>query len=513
MTTLFDAKVKDNAAKVGYPTIEAEPGYMPLEIEVYAKSPYNDEDMMRTTMKILDCAPRVHMDTGQIKYKDMRRDQIVQTTAGKFARKFLTDSDGNNLSDKAIQAFSELVKTYCDRYEVRFTSDAIDMAKVYRNGPRSCMSGGSVMHYSPQLGREVHPAEVYATPDFQLAYAVDKSNDDKIVSRCVISKVNNTYGVIYGLASVMMSEFAKNDITAAPGSKPFKGHRLQRILVDEYDETYLMPYVDGHCYLRNADDDYFSLNGDWDSHHEECDKTTGTTSDDQNMFCCEHCDDSIHEDEAVHIELYCGDTIAICEYCYSEDFVNDGDDMYVYHNVNDSDVIEVDGEYYHNESDSIFYSDRDECWKLTDDYDSDYENYEDDDDDLDDDDGLDVAHKRCKCSKCEAVVLESEIINIYVASRGYGNFEVRSKNVCTACYLNKYGIANDWYVFDGLKIVDYETRDLLAIYAGYNDLYYDLQNLNSGAIHKSDDQYIVTHELLAQIRQDAEAAKLQYAII
>ena len=510
MTTLFDAKVKDNAAKVGYPTIEAEPGYMPLEIEVYAKSPYNDEDMMRTTMKILDCAPRVHMDTGQIKYKDMRRDQIVQTTAGKFARKFLTDSDGNNLSDKAIQAFSELVKTYCDRYEVRFTSDAIDMAKVYRKGPRSCMSGGSVMHYSPQLGREVHPAEVYATPDFQLAYAVDKSNDDKIVSRCVISKVNNTYGVIYGLASVMMSEFAKNDITEAPRSKPFKGHRLQRILVDEYDETYLMPYVDGHCYLRNADDDYFSLNGDWDSHHEECDKTTGTTSDDQNMFCCEHCDDSLHEDEAVNIELYCGDWISICEYCYSEDFVSDGDDCNVYHNVNHGDVIEVDGEYYHIESDSVFYSDRDECWKLTDDYDSDYENYEDDDDD---------DEPKCECNECGSKVPDSETLLIHYPTNSRNGFKVESAIVCDSCSERKYVPGNDAYVFAGLPLVNAVTHRTVGIFYDYSDtsvpikIHYNRVNIDSGAIHKSDDQYIVTHELLAKIRQDAEAAKLQYAII
>ena len=476
--THFDAKVKDNAAKATFPHIEAEPGYLPLEIKVHAKC-----DMygpVQVELRKLDCIPRIHMATGQIKFMDKRRGQELQTTAGKFARRFLTDSDGNNLSDQSIQKFAELVKTYCDRYEVKFTSDANTIKDVYLNGPRSCMSNSDVMHDDKENNLR-HPAEVYATPDFELAYAIDKLNDNKIVARCLVSTINKKRSVIYGLKSVMINELVKRDIDAEPTRlEPFKSHRVQKIEV-WYGGNYLMPYVDGHAYLT-GDGDYFVLKGDYSSYDYTCEHTSGTTSDEDGEYqtYCDHCDNGVHEDDSWGVELYCGDYLSVCEYCHDNHFVEDADSS-TFHFANDvdcGDVVEVDGGYYHVDSDSVRYSERDEKWILTDEWDEDYEDF------LDDDDDDDIAHKKCECSKCQDRVLESETINIFVASRAK-KFEVESANVCTTCYLNKYGIANDSYVFSDLRIVDNETRELLGIYAGYNDLYYDLGNLKYGGIHES----------------------------
>ena len=221
-----------------------------------------------TTLKLW-----VDPDTGNVRYKN----QYVK--AGKLFRRVLNvvniiQDSTYIISDQDAKEYSEFIKEHISRYELRFIeSDApgSEWVRVYRDGPRSCMSGMDCV-------------KVYASGDFKLAHLVDLTGDPDvdIVARCIVSSKDKIRSTCYGLNSVLSSKLEKLGYKHAMDD--FTGHRLNAI-ESEYGD-YIAPYCDSiqtaelsHCgkYL------VLSRRGDL-----MLDGTNGTTND-ENMNYCECC--------------------------------------------------------------------------------------------------------------------------------------------------------------------------------------------------------------------------------
>ena len=349
------------------------------------------QGIVRLSLADIDLNPRVENDTGNITYLDTKSGKWITLKAGKFARKFFVDPEGKTLPDTKIQEFAELVKTMCKRYEFKIADTAEKIAEVYRDGPNSCMSSSRIQQFGVRSGKYHHPAEVYATEDFEVHYATDKVQDNKIVARCLVSKKGKGYSTIYGLNTILENHFEKLGIEPCEGNRPFGGHRVRKIAVTfdahtiDY-ENYLMPYVDRHFgVLTDTDnDEYFVLTGEvtgrdsdqywntWDREH--CtDNTSGCTGDceiDDEYFgdeaACEHCDDLVPETELCDIDIRDGGSgeitrYALCEHCQIENIIQDdsyqNDEVFFFEN--DDNIVRTESGTFR--IDETSYCDDCEC--------------------------------------------------------------------------------------------------------------------------------------------------------
>lgn len=256
-------------------------------------------------------------DTGNIKYKN----QSVR--AGRVLRRVLETTEGKQLDDNTVKELSEYIKECIDRYELRFATDRKEWRRIYENGPRSCMSNCLVRTHNGM----VHAVEAYSTPDFKLAYLIDKNNNNKIVARSVCSTINNSFSVIYGLKNVLESQLRNEGMEF---NADLDNHKLLRIDVNEnsiYDDNYIAPYVD-HNYNAIKDGKYLIIgSGDLNIQN-----TEGVTA---YLDTCECCGWQGHPDDFMVINDQW-----LCESCAS-DYVIDSEDEYEETYIHIDDAIRI----------------------------------------------------------------------------------------------------------------------------------------------------------------------------
>lgn len=189
--------------------------------------------------------------SGQVVYFDYLRGRQETMRAGKFAKRFFCERDRSPLSDESARKFADEVKCDSQRYELfKVDTDPGVWKYVYENGPESCMSNAYLVEVEANacpVGVDqnrktmlIHPTYVYCTGDFELWYIRDQKQGGEIVSRCIVSTINNSRSVIYGYEAPLL-QYLKDHVFE-PGS--FRNHTLFRIPALGFDDAVVMSYMD-----------------------------------------------------------------------------------------------------------------------------------------------------------------------------------------------------------------------------------------------------------------------------
>lgn len=157
----------------------------------------------------------------------------------------------------SIEEKRKAVWDYCgekfgDEMELAVTQEEI--RHVYENGPSSCMSD-EASNWSGLNGH--HPAEVYASEDFAVAYI--RNDAGRITARAVVAKQLKIFGRIYGDIDKLRIAMEQNGYKEADSYTNWIGLKLLKI---ESDEGYVCPYLDFASYVQ-VEGDYLvvSRNG------------------------------------------------------------------------------------------------------------------------------------------------------------------------------------------------------------------------------------------------------------
>ena len=173
---------------------------------------------------------------------------------------------------------------------LRFASDSYEIARVYEDGPHSCMAGESAVR-------------VYGAGDLAIAYLEgdeDTQDEGTPVARVLCWPARKVYGRVYPDASEptggdliarLRREGYKSQVESG-GAACWNGAKLFKEQSD-YGSGYVMPYLD-HFNLRDGGRYWIAAaEGPY-----SCEETNGIMGDDENSAYCEHCHDSMPEDEA-----------------------------------------------------------------------------------------------------------------------------------------------------------------------------------------------------------------------
>lgn len=151
--------------------------------------------------------------------------------AGTYLERFFSDK----LTGSAIQTYA---RDFAGRYEengIKYAVTEDEIARVYVNGPRSCMSGPETgLYQSPK-----HPCRAYASGDLAVAYLELLGS---IVARSVVWPEKKVYYNIYGdhhrLEPLLSKEgYKQGNLTGA---------KLKRIEFTKGGSKFLaVPHIDG----------------------------------------------------------------------------------------------------------------------------------------------------------------------------------------------------------------------------------------------------------------------------
>lgn len=201
---------------------------------------------------------------------------------GRYLKRFYPHMTDDEVTNWATQMLGNV--------EVEFAKTGNEMEEVYCNGPNSCMA-----HPASEFHGPVHPVQVYAAGDLELAYIRgNKKSGSKYAARALVWPEKKKVGRIYGDIIRMKILLAHKgfDVSDVTGSA-LEGARILKIRDDEHD-CYVMPYIDGtQSYgLHKTDKNMFVIGGDGDA----C-WTTGLDIEEPESRCtCDHCGESDNED-------------------------------------------------------------------------------------------------------------------------------------------------------------------------------------------------------------------------
>lgn len=212
-------------------------------------------------------------------YAHRSEDDRTQIAFTKTTRKGLQDVQTRMKLGRYLQEY------YSDRFDPDDIRDLVrqltpceytmartprEIARVYENGPHSCMSGTQwyrrvdAVCERPLDGDDDHhnPVGVYATEDVGVAYV---EHDNRITARAVVNLRDRKFDRVYG-------DRRLHDALEADGftcaTYALAGCRLRKIPIQQRNQHYfLMPYLDGAGYVVERGDFLVATNRDSGSEH------------------------------------------------------------------------------------------------------------------------------------------------------------------------------------------------------------------------------------------------------
>ena len=204
----------------------------------------------------------------------IKKDKGIRSTMkiGRFLRKYCLE-----MSDEKLELAVNII---CEEnsegdYEVRFARTREEFKQAYTMLPESggylsdykCINASCMRHVY-----NIHPAECYATGDFELCYLV--SSKDKIAARAIVCTKTNCYLPIYaskegaGKALKRILEETYPNIKDAEGEHekgvfPLEGAKVFAISVGIKEDftVYRTPYVDVSPYVNLVGDHFIFCEG------------------------------------------------------------------------------------------------------------------------------------------------------------------------------------------------------------------------------------------------------------
>jgi hypothetical protein len=219
-----------------------------------------------------------------------------------------------------------------------------EMLDIVMYGPSSCMSG-EAHEFSASDGH--HPYEVY-DPQYgwHMAYIKEGNKytgrallNDNVWVRTYRGRPDSRYS---DTDERLNSWLREQGYSKADG---WGGFSVARISVSNSCGI-LAPYIDGRERdLSERDSGRFKIvnNGEGEYH---CSETNGS-ADERNPCTCACCGTHMSEDDSHGVGRHCDEQV--CEDCYSNDYTLVYGRRGEEYSVPNSDAIEVDGEWYHDE--------------------------------------------------------------------------------------------------------------------------------------------------------------------
>jgi hypothetical protein len=267
-------------------------------------------------------------------------DRVTLTTMGKYIARHFSMLPAHYVRD--------LVALYSPRKsDMYFVHTVEEIVEGVQRGPRSCMSW--------ELSDiDDHPYRVY-DPKYGWRLALRRESDGVICGRCLCCEDQQGKRFVrsykrdrdggYSHADEQLEAWLKSQ--GYMHVRTWEGARFAHIAKGY--SSFLAPYLDGadqHVAVGIDPDthDKFLLVVEEDEAEYTCNSTCGEPSDVERLEC-EHCGDTMHEDDAIYVG-YTGD-YRICPHCCENEFVygygRNGSQYHFHHD----DAIEVDGDYYH----------------------------------------------------------------------------------------------------------------------------------------------------------------------
>lgn len=164
-------------------------------------------------------------------HEDAVRDRRTVVNVGKAVK--LAQPDW---SDNRVRYAAERIAGTYAPLKLKFARTRDEIKWVYTNGDnttRSCMSNESDSYST----NGVHPAEVYATDNLAVAYAV---RDSEVIGRAVVNEKDKTWARFYGKPEFrpLLESAGYTHTTYA-----LVGCKILHLPVDDLD-TFVLPYID-----------------------------------------------------------------------------------------------------------------------------------------------------------------------------------------------------------------------------------------------------------------------------
>ena len=305
---------------------------------------YKPDDWHRL---LLEWPHKSETDPNRLAYtRDERageQDRQVVTSIGKYLTRHFSHAPDDMIRDIVAE------HTYAGGVAITDNMDA--MIDAVMRGPSSCMTKEFSIISSD--GSAHHPYEVY-DPSLGWSMAVRKDGDT-VLGRCLLWRGDYDNDADYkcfvrsykrekGERSHSGSDEAIESylkargyvkLSAWPDGTPLMRYELRR------GGGYLMPYIDGGT--QHVDEDTFTIDSDGDIAADETGGVSGNAYDSE----CEECGARFNsEDEGIWTGRH--EDYRVCGNCaddYTYAYGYRGRQYYVHNN----DIVEVDGEYYHDE--------------------------------------------------------------------------------------------------------------------------------------------------------------------
>lgn len=252
----------------------------------------------------IDMVHYLHISTqqpGMVAYTEsdakLVADRQTRVKFGKYLRKF----HGDTLTEPQIATLAALLRGKVADTQLKIARTREDIARVYLDGPHSCMAGSANNFHS----YPIHPAEVYATDDCAVAYI---ERDGNVTGRAVLNMVEKEWTTIYGDADNMRELLLENGYT----SGDLAGCRLL-YLTNGHGAT-ICPYLDGGADMVTECGDYLQVDHTGDVCGAE---NTDGLLEQSHYAMCECCDEPIHDEYEANRT---GDGEIVCEYCLGEHY-------------------------------------------------------------------------------------------------------------------------------------------------------------------------------------------------
>ena len=262
-------------------------------------------------------------------------------------------------------------------YTVKSGNDAESFKKAYAgkqskesdsnyHGYVKSLSGSCMRHQFDSL--PCHPAEVYATGDFDIYWIED--SEGLIAARCIA--YGDNAGPIYtnsNLATETLESYL-NDKGITDFNCNFEGAKIKRVPKSNRDDSYVMPFVDGCGYaVEYRDDSYWTLTSDQPN---DCDYIEGQTCGFSNLQSggqpCDDCGDTMTEDDSTWVN---NSESCVCGGCLSNNYTRCTSDDEYYLNGEITEVFYynrygIASNSYHQDNlpgDAIYCDNESEYWK------------------------------------------------------------------------------------------------------------------------------------------------------
>lgn len=276
----------------------------------YTPLPWANEEWFKATHDRLQHYAHVSTeDKGKIAYTrdddSGRRNIKVRVSVGRYLQEYYADTLRNLPSKETettnvhgekitVDALQWYVKSFTNQYGggvvVKFACGPQDMVHVYTHGPASCMA----YEVNQFQSAPIHPVEVYAAGDLQVAYIEDENKD--ITARALVWPERKAVGRIYG--DHMSLSYALRELGySGEDAMSLNGARLLQIPHGDTD-AYVMPYIDGSgSYGQHpTDKGFFQIGG-----RNHAGYTHGLDRDLEEGEACDRCGDHYDLDDMVFV--------------------------------------------------------------------------------------------------------------------------------------------------------------------------------------------------------------------